>query len=408
MNSNCEISKARIKGDIKLSIALMSTFVVLILQYFILVFFDIIDTDIGNKVQIISKLIVGIIFIYALPVALKRNNLKLILTYVAAALVFLINYLNFTENREYIEILIFPFFFTCLPSFIFCYSIYNLNVFGRIMKKSSNVMTVFGIIIAVMVFLGKASVGSYSMTLSYYILIPAVIYLDQLMDKFTLKYFFSFLILVIIILTLGARGPILCAIIFIVLKFFKKKKILNRKNIFQYTLIVALITILLINYRNILISLNGFLIEKGINSRSIHLFLESGVHLSGRENIYYSILSAIYTNPILGLGLAGDRVITGSYSHNIFLELLLDFGVFVGLILIFILFLLIIRALMIKDNEKYDMIIIWFSLGFVHLFISSSYLVDIKFWIFLGLILNIITKSKLIGIKEQDEKKNNI
>jgi hypothetical protein len=34
------------------------------------------------------------------------------------------------------------------------------------------------------------------------------------------------------------------------------------------------------------------------------------------------------------------------------------------------------------------------SLGFVHLMVSRSYLIDIKFWIFLGLIINLIKEKK--------------
>ncbi|HBD63799.1 MAG TPA: hypothetical protein DC038_05110, partial [Clostridiales bacterium] len=191
---------------------------------------------------------------------------------------------------------------------------------------------------------------------------------------------------------------ILCTIIFVLLKVFKKKNVINKKNIVQFALIFSLGIIAMISYRNILIALNDFLTERGINSRNIHLFLESGVYLSGRENIYEDVFHAIYMNPILGLGLAGDRVIIDSYAHNLFLELVLDFGVFIGFIIIFILFFLITKSFMTRNKENYDMIIIWFSLGFVHLFISSSYLIDIKFWIFVGLLLNTITKSKLRGI----------
>jgi hypothetical protein len=34
------------------------------------------------------------------------------------------------------------------------------------------------------------------------------------------------------------------------------------------------------------------------------------------------------------------------------------------------------------------MTIIWISLGFVHLMVSSSYIVDMKFWIMVGLLAN--------------------
>ena len=92
-------------------------------------------------------------------------------------------------------------------------------------------------------------------------------------------------------------------------------------------------------------------------------------------------------HPLVGLGLAGDRLLVGGYVHNFFIEVLAHFGVVMGSIL---LVWFMVRLIMsVKNNtkhiHKYEMIIIWIALGLAPLMVSSSYLININFWILLGL-----------------------
>ncbi len=374
-------------GDEKLSKALMSTFVVLMIQYFILITFNFIDTHAGNIIQITSKILVGSIYINALPIALNRNMKRFIEIYFISIFIFVINYLVFIKNRDYIFELIFPFFFTCLPSLIYCDSIYDLKILKKIMIKASHIIAFFGLVLGILIFIGKASIGSYSMSLSYYILVPSIIYLDGIIDKFTFSKALLILMLLIIILALGSRGPVLCLITFFILKLLKKEKALKRSTILVYCLIIVLLIFFIINFKNILNLLYNTLLYFGISSRTIQLFLKNGTYLSGRDIIYKNIINAIKESPIFVLGLAGDRVINGSYAHNLFIEIIADFGIVLGLIISFILLFIVSISIMKKSMGNYNIIIIWFSLGFVNLMVSGSYLIDIKFWIFIGLLI---------------------
>ena len=106
----------------------------------------------------------------------------------------------------------------------------------------------------------------------------------------------------------------------------------------------------------------------------------------------------IYKKPITGIGIAGDRrILDGSYVHNFFIELIGNFGLIIGFIISIGIVLLIIRSLITKNNEKYELIILWVSLGFVHLIVSSSYLIDVKFWILFGLVLNFSQAKKFLA-----------
>src|SRR5690606_27744154 len=136
------------------------------------------------------------------------NKIKFIVTYIAAITVFLFNLLIFRENTPYIKSVTFPFFFTCLPSFIYAYSVIDWNILLDELKKTSLLVFIVGTIIGALVLSGIASIGSYSMSLSYFMLLPAVVYMNAFMDRITLNSTLILSISLFLILALGARGPI--------------------------------------------------------------------------------------------------------------------------------------------------------------------------------------------------------
>ena len=379
-------------NDKKISITLMAPFVILTIQYFILIYFNLLGTTYGNRVQLMSKAIVGVVFLYVLPVVIRRSKENFITVYSIAATLFLIHYLIFPKNHIYIKELIFPFFFMCLPAFVYSMSLSDWQVLKQIMKKSSLIIFFFGTILGIFNYFGWASVGTYSMSLSYYMLIPTLIFLDELLDAFSLRNLIFSFISIMTVLTLGSRGAIMCILVFTILKVSRFYFKLTYTKILYYMISLGIAVFIFIYLDHILKSLYNFLLNYGIRSRSILLFMRGEIHLSGRESIYQSIMRNILDNPILGIGLGGDRlVIGGGYAHNFFIEVLGDFGIFVGGIIIVTLSLLIIKSLLTKNKDKYNMIIIWLSLGFVHLMVSGSYLIDIKFWIFMGILTSIFS-----------------
>ncbi len=376
--------------DKKISIAIMSSFAVLTIQYLLLIYFHLIGTKSGQAIQLISKGIVGLLYLLALPVVLKRNRIKFIGVYFIAIFIFILNYGIFIENRIYLKPLIFPLFFTCLPSLIYAYSIKNWDVLMDIMEKVSKVVFIVGVLIAALVFAGHSSVGSYSMSLSYYMLLPAIMYMNDFLNNISLKVGAALAVSLLVILSLGSRGAVLCIGVFTILKLIKNLKKVTYTRLFIYIILFAIVFVGFIFFDEILEYIYNFLLNYGIKSRSIRLFQRDNIHLSGRDIIYAKVFNEILKSPILGLGLAGDRVIlSGSYAHNIFIELLVNFGVIIGLILVITLLLIIIKSVFTKDLIKYNIIIIWISLGFISLLVSNSYLLDFKFWILLGLSLRI-------------------
>lgn len=385
-----EIIDKDILEDKKISIALMSSFAILTIQYLILIYFNLIDTHIGQVVQLTSKGLVGFFYLLALPAILKRNKIKFLGIYFIWIFIFIFNYAFFNENWIYLKSIIFPLFFTGLPSFIYAYSINDWDVLMDVMKKTSNIVFIIGTLIGILVFTGNASIGAYSMSLSYYMLLPAIMYMNNFIDNKTIKNLVFLGTSLVIITALGSRGAIMCFGAFTILKLVKGMKKITLTKALIYILLLGLLILGIVLFNDIIEFLYNTLLKYGINSRTLKLFLGDSIHLSGRDRIYEDVLKATLNKPLLGLGLAGDRHILGgnrgSYAHNIFLEILSHFGIIVGSFFIILLIYKIIKITFKKDMKIYNMAIIWISLALIPLMVSSSYLIDFKFWIMIGLI----------------------
>lgn len=386
-NKSRQIDSERLRlEDRKISIAVMSSFVVLTAQYFVLVSKNLMGTATGHDIQILSKILVGASFAYALPIVFRRNKKRFIGTYFIWAFVFLLQYLMFPENNVYQRQLIFPLFAMCLPAFIYSSTIHDWEVLRDVMRKASYIVFCLGLLLGIMVFWGKASIGTYSMSLSYYLLLPAVMFIDESLDRPGLANIVFAFLSIVLILAIGARGPILCIMVFIILKLVRPRKRLRYFHVCAYLFFIFLVIIAALSFDQLLMSMYDFLLRFGISSRSISLFLRPELHLSGRDVLYSRVLAEIVDNPITGIGIGGDRhVLGGAYVHNVFIELIANYGVILGTLLVITLLILMIRFFLPKNKCQYDMFAVWLSIGVIPLLVSSSYLENIKFWIFMGL-----------------------
>jgi len=365
----------------------MAPFVILTLQYFILITLDLIETPSAARIQLISKLLVAMVFVYAFPVIWKRSKIKFLGTYYVWSFIFLLHYLLFPDNRMYMHELIFPLFFMCLPAFIYSWSVYNWDVLRKMMQRASVLVFWMGAVLTILIFSGRASIGAYSMSLSYYMLLPAIMFTNDCFNSFSLKSMVYALLSVVIILALGSRGAMMCLGVFVFLKLIRPGGQLGYKELFSHLVLIVAGLFVLVFLEDILEYLYNFLLRFGIRSRSISLFLRPEIHWSGRTELYEIVIKKVITHPILGLGLAGDRPLIGGYVHNFFIEIIAHFGFLLGSLLLVLFIVLMLRALMAKDLKRYEMLIVWMCLGFVPLQVSSSYLINMNFWILLGLIL---------------------
>src|SRR5690625_690076 len=394
----------RYKSDVRISVAVLSPFVILLLQYIILLYFNIFDTSYGNLIQVLSKVIVSLFYIIAFKDIMKRKLGSFLIIYFIVFFILLLNLLIFPENSLYIQSIIFNLLFVSIPSLIYMLSINNYNVFDNILNKISNILFILGIVFLMLLLTGNIALERYSMSLGYYFLIPLLINTKKYLDSYNYIFLLNTLILLITIISIGSRGPLLSFGVYFILYIIIKDKKKSYKpvlNLFFLTIIFSIGYMFRINLLNKIIS---FINLYGIESRTLNLFVnnqEEGIYLSGRDKLYEESFKLIKENHFLGKGLAGEISILETYSHNFFIEVLVAFGMFFGITIILSLLILFINVFLKSNQNNKENILFWFSLGFIPLMVSGSYLTYFQFWIFLGLCINLykINKREVLGIK---------
>lgn len=188
----------------------------------------------------------------------------------------------------------------------------------------------------------------------------------------------------------GSRGSAVCFVLFILLMFFYKGKGQSKHKYIRYIIVVGFVIYLLF-YTGLL----NFIESGDVYFRNISKF-ESGdfAESDSRDMLKVKLLNAIYSNPI-GYGFFGDRHVLkgpdgGIYAHNIFLEIICDFGWVFGLIFIFYLLKNLYKIIRYNQNKDLKTVLLFvLPTGFFALLFSDSFLISPAFFIMLGMIFNV-------------------
>ena len=238
------------------------------------------------------------------------------------------------------------------------------------------------------------SLNEDNMVLSYSVLFPTMYlyyYFSRTKKKIDLLFF---LIGVGMILMLGTRGPLVCLIVFLLVFLF-----LNYRHnaVMTINLLLAL-GIFYIFLRPIMIILMFLARIVGLSTRIFEKFLEDELidyeNSSGRNKIQEILWSYISNDRGgIGYGLGSDRIVglENAYAHNLVYEIWMDFGLYIGSILL-ILFVLFITKVFRKayGSEKFNLFLILLIWSVGHLMLSGSYLQDFQVYFFIGYCVNIL------------------
>lgn len=308
---------------------------------------------------------------------IKRKLIVAFSSYSIFILLFVISGLLQFDNIEYImsEGMRFT-LCTSIPIFLSFIAINNLNIFF----KSALYLSLFCALIAfiyIQFYLTGEMVmmeSIYNMSLGYALLFPTLYFMYYRTFYFNILAF----LLVIVILIAGSRGPLIPIFIFFILQKFILGTIKDKLG--------------LIILGVLLVSIFPFVIDLldiwGINSRTLSMLAEGIADSdSGRSDIYRNVIMKIVESPLCGYGVFADRVFVGGvYCHNLFLELLVDFGCIIAPILVLIFTVYVIFLMRWITNMEQRFLILLLLLAIPPLLVSSSYLIDFRLPLFLGYI----------------------
>lgn len=200
----------------------------------------------------------------------------------------------------------------------------------------------------------------------------------------------------------GSRGPILCICSFVIMFLIanlKKHKLL--------TFSISTITVLfVIFWENILVFLIQIFRKYGLTSRTlIKLYAGTITSLTGRDFIQSIVKDLITENPLMGVGIGVERItiynkiyvgrgmydkLSTSYPHNLFLEILVQFGVIIGGVLIIYILYNLFTAILKGNNDERNLVIIFIGIALMQLMVSSTYLQSQYFFYLLGIAITLV------------------
>ena len=246
------------------------------------------------------------------------------------------------------------------------------------------------------------------------ILCPAaIISLIVFFEKGLTLYLLIWGIDILLMYNFGARSPFLCLGIAILCLFLKIIQQLTRNGKIQKHLYMALgfgglILISSIGLiANILIS-SDMSQHFGEGQRFLYLLQHGSLFRSNaRIEIYKNALNLIFEYPLLGTGLITDRRLLaklngmssgflGSYAHNFFLEILLQYGILLGGFLLLIVLYATYSCLFRENNIHRSLLSIFcISYGLGLVMVSGTAFAHEEFWLFMGTVVTMWVEKRI-------------
>lgn len=357
-------------------------------------------------VDMIVAFIWAVVVFLTCRVWVKRINWVTLTSFFAIFLFAVVMYFVSQTNpdSEYTSKRFFNLCFTVIPMFL-------IGTFVDLDKTTNTVLrygAMFTIVVSIIYLFYKNTQQQMhidNMDFAYKILPAVIILLSSLFEKHnrrdTIINWVVAVISVAFLVMQGTRGPILCLGIYVFLRLYRTLKLKHFMIILAS--IVALVVVVLFTplgkaIIQLLIDLFNLI---GVSTRVLDKMLDGSISSSnGRNIIKDTLLGILNQDPFSirnffadieytkGINIDGSISIEGTYAHNVFLELVFDFGYLLGGVLSCLVVLAILKVVL-KTKKEYAPIAYTFvCIGFVHLLLSGSFLYSKYFFALMGLAIN--------------------
>lgn len=231
---------------------------------------------------------------------------------------------------------------------------------------------------------GEIYALSYNLSFGYAVLLFALVQLYLALEERKFINWCGAALGIMMILLGGSRGPILMIGIFLLLYSLTKLEKSRKKGV--VILVIILAVPLFYYFYDALLGAAALLLEKLHISGRFFTMLMSGdiANDTGRSMIWAKALEMIENNP-WGYGAMGSRHVIShihivGHPHQIFLELLIDWGVLLGATIIVFLLFHSVRLLFMRGNDNWRGLFIIFFARACQLLVSLTYWHSIGFW----------------------------
>lgn len=343
-----------------------------------------------------------VFFIYAIPHIIKKINVKFLIFYLILTIIVLFSILSPNYLPGTILLYIDDLIIQCIPLLIAATCIKNFKyLIDRIYITGYLLLISNAFLLFVFNYYEVVGSSNYSQNGGYLIslgVVMIVVSQKRWIDVITI-IFGTFMTI-----SMGARGPIVVIglAIIIYLLFIVKK---SWKVILILSILTVLLPIIFIKFKDFLKSMEPFLEELGLSTRVITRVLnKSFTQDTARKSLLEFAFNYILEHPIFGSGVFADKKIIfehmgvlasahgdarEAYIHNIFLEIMFQFGLIPGLMICLTIIINIIIPFIKKYSNDYLILLsLAICCGLIPLLISFSYLWYAPFYFLIGLLLN--------------------
>jgi O-antigen ligase len=270
----------------------------------------------------------------------------------------------------------------------------------------TSILIILSVIIVFIIFpTNEVTMISYSQTFAYAIF-PAVIFsFNSFMNNRSILQLIYFAIAFVLIIIAGARGPVVISILFIFIRVFQViKNIGGGIKVWSTLLVFSICVFMAIIFMPKIEDIITKYSFQDSNRLLEMLRKDDLLEDEGRNSLKTKSIALILDHPF-GMGLGQERValsdITmqaeGSYPHNFFLEILIQYGWILGFaIIVLLLYFMFISYINNNNNNTKNIWLMFFFIGYIPLMFSGSYINWPLFWLFLGLTVNFIHENKFV------------
>lgn len=366
-----------------------------IFWYIVLSCYCVFGRDLLGGLELPNILFLGIRFgvsAFLIVLAFRYLTFKRILLLFGLEFWFGISYLiTFVSERYYAEEFLTYCITTlviCIPFLVLVSLVDDYTCLYRYLYKSSYVNTA---LLLPYLFLTQGSIV-YSMPASYQLLFCTLIHINDFFQKNSKWKGLKCILIVVeiaFIFVRGARGPLLCLAVFVILKLLTEFS--SNKQALFFTIVGVIVCAVAFVHFDALLSGIGVLLNRfGLYSRTYEQFAADAILSdSGRNVLQSHAIELIRENPLWGYGVSADmKLIGGQYTHNIFLELVFDFGVIVGSVFFLVITAFVVETVFMQRGIEKELRMLFIPMGYVMLFVSGTYLQSIYLFILLGIALH--------------------
>ncbi|MGD9679056.1 MAG: O-antigen ligase family protein [Vulcanibacillus sp.] len=208
----------------------------------------------------------------------------------------------------------------------------------------------------------------------------------------------------LLMILFGNRGVILIEItvIYLLIMYYwkLKNKILLAVSSIIFTIVIYIfftnINLVFLNLAESF-GLPSYTLERAINKELLND--------SGRNIIWEQVWHLLVQKPLSGYGIGYDRLYIGTHTHNLVLEIMLNFGILIGILFCIALTLIMFDLLRSnRSNQWRDLFLVYFIPSTIMLMFSNSIYYSRDFWIAISIYCAFKNSCRIKYKKKEDTK----